>query len=191
MAYDPNTDQAVALFNDRRKQAAARGIDLVRYFSVKWKYHKNEEEQRIVDTMEAVIHDAADMGIFLHPRSLLERDPELSRRLERVFETAHQIASESGLALELPAIAPKAEKRCEFIENGVSFVSWIGEVHPCHFLWHQYACHVSKWHKTVNPKVFGRLPDRDILFLKSTEYHKSSIFNLHSSFPSPPVRAFI
>jgi len=163
VAYDPNTDQAVALFNYRREQAAAQGINLARYFAVKWKYHKNDEEQQIVDTMEAVVNDAADMGIFLHPRSLLERNPELSRRLDRVFETARQIAAAAGLALELPAVAPKAEKRCEFIENGVAFVSWNGDVHPCHFLWHQYTCNVSKWHKTVNPKVFGRLPDNDIL----------------------------
>ena len=163
VAYDPNTDEAISLFERWKKRADDKGIDIPSYFDIKWKYRKNAEEQRVVDLVEAMINDAADHGIFFHLRNLIERDESLRQQLVQVFHAAESVARETGLVLKLPAITPKGQKKCEFIESGGVFVSWDGIVHPCHFLWHRYSCYVSEWRKYVNPKIFGNLAERNIL----------------------------
>jgi len=163
VAYDPNTDEAIALFERWKERADNEGIDIPSYFNIKWKYRKNAAEQRVVDFVEAMINDAAGQGIFFHLRNLIERDESLRQQLEQAFLESESIAREIGLDLKLPAVTPKGQKKCEFIESGGVFVSWDGNVHPCHFLWHRYSCYVSEWRKYVNPKIFGNLSESDIL----------------------------
>jgi MoaA/NifB/PqqE/SkfB family radical SAM enzyme len=103
----------------------------------------------------------------------------------RVFDEAKAVAAEVGLSLKLPGLSPRAERRCDFMEDGSAMVSWDGMVHPCYFLWHSYHCHFSYWRKyvpglespwgsstalhftywkkTVQSKSFGNTTDRDIL----------------------------
>jgi MoaA/NifB/PqqE/SkfB family radical SAM enzyme len=73
------------------------------------------------------------------------------------------VAAAAGLDLRLPALVPRQERRCEFVEGGGAFVSWEGKVHPCYFLWHSYRCFVQQWEQPVKPRVFGNLRERDIL----------------------------
>ncbi|MFH1985972.1 MAG: radical SAM/SPASM family putative metalloenzyme maturase [Pseudomonadota bacterium] len=163
VAFAQDTDAAVAYFEDHRRKAAAGGIDISDYFSIRWKYSKSPEEARVVDFVDRMIADAADAGIFFHLRRLLGRDPDLSAQVSRVFADAERVATEVGVSLSLPAAAPRGEKRCEFMENASAFISWTGDVHPCFFLWHRYRCHVADWQKHVTPVSFGNLCERPFI----------------------------
>jgi len=163
VAYDRNTDDAVAFFEKWQAKARQRGINIPGYFDIRWKYSKNDEEQRLVDFVDKMMNDATDQGIFFHIKSLLERDETLKRDIEQIFKDATAVAVETGLDLSLPSVTPKGQKKCDFIEAGSVFVSWRGDIHPCYFLWHQYSCFVSGWHKYVSPKVFGNLSQNSIL----------------------------
>jgi len=184
--FDANTDRAVELYHEWKKRAEAEGIDLSRYFFVNfYKFYRTDEEQRIVDFVKEMVADARSKGIFFHVRNLIARDESLAQEVERVFDRARVVAAEAGIELRLPGTTPRAERSCDFIEEGSAFVSWDGGVHPCYLLWHRFQCHFSYWRKyvpglslefgsdvaihytywkkSVNPISFGNLSGRGIL----------------------------
>ena len=108
-------------------------------------------------------NDAEAQGITLHMERLLRRDEEWFASAEKVFDEARQAAQEAGVELTLPGMAPRNTRKCEFVEGDSAFISWDGNVHPCYFLWHRYACYVGGMEKQVKPWTFGNLRDRDIL----------------------------
>ncbi|WP_461394963.1 radical SAM/SPASM family putative metalloenzyme maturase, partial [Deferrisoma sp.] len=162
-AYDPNTDVAVGFFEPWRERARREGIDLGCYFEVLWKYTKTPEEQRIVEFVEAMKADAHARDIFVNVQKILERDEAWLERVQEIFAEAARAAAEVGLDLRLPEVVPRGDRRCDFVEEGSAFVSWDGGVHPCYFLWHGYRCFVNGREKFVRPRVFGRVPEREIL----------------------------
>ncbi len=163
VAYDQNTDAAVAFYKHWKQKALASGIEIDRYLDVRWKYHRDASEQQVVEFVDLMLREAAAGDIFLHLRRMLERDGETYDRLQEIFNQTQIIAKRYGMALTLPAAAPRAEKKCDFMASASMFVAVNGDVHPCYFLWHRYTCHVAGWHKYVTPKVFGNVNHQDPL----------------------------
>ncbi len=175
IAYDYNTQEAVDLFSTWRKKAEGQGIDIGNFFHVyHCKFIRTPEEQRMVDFMLEMIAEARSRDIFLHIENLMKRNAGLADQVTETFEKARAVAEETGLDLRLPGVAPRNERKCDFVDNGGTFVSWNGEVHPCYFLWHSFQCHFSGRKKYVNKKVFGTIGEKGIL----------EIWN------DPPFRAF-
>ncbi len=162
-AYETCTDRAIDLFQRWRRQAAADGIDISRYFRVLWKYAKTPEELRIVHLVDRMKAAAERQGIFLDLKKLFKLDFAWLEEVSRVFDEARQVAAQRGMELRLPQVVLKEERKCEFVEDGGAFISWDGDVHPCYFLWHRYNCFASGWDQTVKPRVFGNLAGREIL----------------------------
>jgi putative metalloenzyme radical SAM/SPASM domain maturase len=154
---------AEALVHSWREKADERGTDLLEYLKAVWKYSRTPREQRLYNMVEEMKAEARSRGISLHLKNLMERDEEWAAEIERVFAEAKAVAAETGLALVLPGTAPAGSRRCDFVEEGSSFVSWNGNVHPCYFLWHQYGCHLFGRKKFVNAKIFGNVRERSIL----------------------------
>ncbi|NMC74061.1 MAG: radical SAM/SPASM family putative metalloenzyme maturase [Geobacteraceae bacterium] len=184
--FDANLDRAVDLYRRWKRRAEAEGIELDRYFFINfYKFFRTPEEQRVVDFVREMVDDARDRNIFFHLRNLIARDDGMSSEVERVFDGAKNVAEELGIDLILPAVSPRSERRCDFVEDGSAMVSWDGGVHPCYFLWHRYQCHFSYWRKyvpgleapwgsstalhftywrkSVAAKVFGSLGEKGIL----------------------------
>jgi putative metalloenzyme radical SAM/SPASM domain maturase len=153
--FDRSTDEAVAHYQEWCRKAEIEGLNPGEYFGVLWKYIKTGDEQKLVDFVGRMVQDASDKDIFFNLKNLLERDNQLDTRLKSIFEEAGIAAQESGLNLSLPALSPRFNRRCEFIEEGGAFVSWDGFIHPCYFLWHTYSCFVTEWQKYVNAQKFG------------------------------------
>jgi MoaA/NifB/PqqE/SkfB family radical SAM enzyme len=124
---------------------------------------RTPEEERIVRLIETMKSDAESQGIALHLERLLRRDEELLASAEKVLDEARRVALEEGVELTLPAMAPRNTRKCDFVEGDSAFVSWDGNVHPCYFLWHRYACYVGGIEKRVRPWAFGNLRDQEIL----------------------------
>ncbi len=172
-AYDRNTDRAVELYEKTVKQAASEGIDITKYFDIRWRFNHTPEEERILRAVEEMNAEARKEGIFMHLQGIITRDSEINGKVEEVFRQAESIASDLGIELSLPASSPRGEKRCDFIESGSLFISWNGDVHPCHFLWHKFQCHISGWKKFVKPVSFGNLGGNNIMDIwNSDDYVK-------------------
>jgi putative metalloenzyme radical SAM/SPASM domain maturase len=171
-AYDRNTDAAVELYETTLKKCAFEGIDITQYFKIKWKIYNSEEEKLIIDAVDKMTAEAREKNIFFHLHGIMNRDHEIRIRVEELFKQSAELSKSLGIELSLPAVSPAASKRCEFIESGSVFVSWNGDVHPCHFLWHKFQCYVSGWQKYVNPKSFGNLSERNIVEIWNSNSYK-------------------
>ena len=162
-AYDTNTAAAIAVYENGKAKALQDGLDIRQYLATLTKVGHTPEEERIVQLVGQMKKVAEAQGITLHLDRLLRRDEEWFASAEKVFEEARQAAQEAGVELTLPAMAPKNTRNCEFVEGNSVFVSWDGDIHPCYFLWHRYACYVGGVAKRVKPWVLGNVSDRDIL----------------------------
>jgi len=161
-AFDNNTDSAIELYEKTLADYAEKGIDIKKYFDIRWKFSHTDEEKYIMAAVEDMMAYAQQEGIYIHLKNVMNRDRDLRKEVERIFTEAEDTAEKIGMELNLPAVAPRAAKRCDFIESGSVFISCNGDVQPCHFLWHKYQCHVSGWKKYVEPRVFGNLQEKSL-----------------------------
>ncbi|HXE95710.1 MAG TPA: radical SAM/SPASM family putative metalloenzyme maturase [Dongiaceae bacterium] len=159
------TDQALALYNTWRRKAIDAGIDIQRYSEVRWKYARTEEEQAVVDMVEAMKAAAEQQGIMLDIKKILQLEHQRLDEITDIFAAAEEVAGRTGLELRLPEVALKEQRKCSFVEEGSAFVSWSGDISPCYFLWHRYECFASGWNQKVTPKVFGNLANQDMLHI--------------------------
>lgn len=166
--FDANTDSAAALFSEWKLKAEREGIDLYRYPAVYLKYGKTAGEWKIFDMVEAMKAEAFSRGVFLHLDNLFRMGDVRAREVAGVFDEARVVARETGIDLRLPEAVPRSERTCEFVEEGGTFISWDGNVHPCYFLWHQYRCFIDGHEKLVKPKVFGNLKEQGSLDIWSS-----------------------
>jgi len=166
-AFDASTDEAMKLFRKWQAKAAADGVDLKRYFKVFLRFAPSADEQRVIDYVRQMSAEALAKDITLRLGHLLGSDEAVANRVNAAFAEAQEVATREGIDLRLPASAPTRERRCEFVESGGAFISWDGKVHPCYFLWHRYSCHVAGVVKSVQPKSFGDIAEKDLLSLWS------------------------
>jgi putative metalloenzyme radical SAM/SPASM domain maturase len=157
------SDQALALYNSWHQKAIMSGIDIKRYYEVRWKYARTQEEQAIVDTVEAMKAEAEQQKIVLDVKKILKVEHQRLEEITEIFSVAQDVADKTGLELRLPEVVLKEQRTCSFVEDGSAFISWNGDISPCYFLWHRYECFASGWNQTVKPKVFGNLARQGIL----------------------------
>lgn len=162
VVYETNSDEAIAFFEPWRRRAEQEGLDLRRFFKVMLNYLRSPEDQRVVDFVWEMQKEARSRELFINMKNLLERDEQLFGEISAIFAEAEEVARETGLELSLPAITPRGDRRCDFVENGGAFVSWDGGVHACYFLWHKFSCYSSGSKKYVLPKAFGNLNQKSM-----------------------------
>ena len=133
------------------------------------KFSRDPEEQPIFAVVEGLKADAERGGITLDLRKLFRVDFEWLNVVAKIFATAREVADETGIDLQLPELTLREQRQCSFIEEGSAFVSWRGDVSPCHFLWHRYHCQAGGWDQPVRQKVFGNLSERDIVEIWNSE----------------------
>jgi len=163
VVYCSSSDQAVTLYTKWRRKAIESGIDLQRYFKVRWKFSYTPEEQAIVELVEAMKAEAEQQGIMLDIKKLLQLEHQRLDEVAVIFAAAEEVAARTGLELRLPELALMEQRKCSFVEEGSAFVSWNGDISPCYFLWHRYECFASGWNQSVAPKIFGNLLEHDMV----------------------------
>jgi putative metalloenzyme radical SAM/SPASM domain maturase len=163
VVYNPSTDVSWRFYQNWELIAKQKGLDIKKYFQIRWKPKKNREEKKIIRLVEQMVSEASDRGIPIDFRNLIVEGQFDSQKVSALFEVAQQIAKEHNLNLQLPALRPRKDRTCNFAEEGSAFVSWNGNVHPCYFLWHRYVCYQNKSRKYVMPKSFGDLSRDNIL----------------------------
>jgi putative metalloenzyme radical SAM/SPASM domain maturase len=167
IAYEYNSDEALALFESWERRALAEGMDLNRYYDLLCKHtlFRTAEEKRLLDFGFEIMLDFFRQGVFFPLKNLVSRDDSLREEVAQTFEAAKATANEIGLRLTLPEITPKADRNCPFIESGSVMVSWDGRIHPCYYLWHDCYCHFKGRDASRNnvSKSFGSVDQRNNL----------------------------
>jgi putative metalloenzyme radical SAM/SPASM domain maturase len=176
VAYDPNVDRTLAIYRERKKEAAGKGLDLSLYYIAKWRLRPSPRRQEIIDFMEGVVREISQKGLPQHMFNLAAHDEERFSALEGLFERSARLAADLGVALHLPSLTPKFERRCDFVEEGSVFVTARGTVHPCYFLWHSYISRADGRTRPVEAQSFGSVRERPLLEIwndpKFADYRK-------------------
>jgi putative metalloenzyme radical SAM/SPASM domain maturase len=162
-AYGTCTTEGVELFNRYRTEALRMGLDIDRYPEARWRFSRNEHEQRLVDLVDDMRGTAERQGLTIDIKKLLQMEQGLTERVTGIFAEARKIAAETGIDLRLPEVTLQENRHCTFVENGGAFVTWDGDVSPCYFLWHRFRCYASGWRQEIQPKIFGNLGKKGIV----------------------------
>lgn len=175
--FNPNTEKSMAEFARWKEEAAERGIDLNVYFGSGWKVVKTPEQKAALDFVNERRKDALARGIPIHFSRLLEwSTPEKQREqawLRAILAEARTVADRRGLNVTLPGVAATHDRQCDFVEQGVAHITASGDVRPCYFLWHEYACHMDGDRKKVLPRTFGNVADTSILNIWNGEEYRA------------------
>jgi putative metalloenzyme radical SAM/SPASM domain maturase len=169
--FNPNSPEAVQLFNTFNDRAAAQGIDLSDCLSTYLKYTKTEADQTVLRLFHEMQQVARDRDIRLHLRSLLEYTTAETERVEQVFAAGRAIAADNGIELFLPPQQALPQRTCRFIADQAVFIAASGAVMPCHFLWHTYSCRVHGEDVQVRECAFGTIREQSLESIwQSNEY---------------------
>lgn len=168
-AYSLCTEQSINYFLDCKSAAEKAGVDIKQYPKVIWKFHKDDEDKKIIQYVEDMKAEAQKNGVFLDLKKLFAIDMEWLGQVKKTFTEAKAVANLYGLELSLPEITLRDDRKCEFVDDGSLFVSWNGDVHPCYFLWHGYQCFASGWRQAVQPKIFGNVNNKPALDIWNSE----------------------
>ena len=173
VAYSNCSAETITMFNSYRDEAIRQGLDIYRYSEARWRYTRNDEEQRLVNLVEQLRVEAEGRGLFPDMKKLLRLEPGWTEQVAAIFEKAAEVARECGIELRLPEVALKEQRHCRFVEDGGAFVSWDGNISPCYFLWHRYRCFASGWQQEVQPKVFGNLTENGMLEIWNSDSYRT------------------
>ncbi|MGW8157813.1 MAG: radical SAM/SPASM family putative metalloenzyme maturase [Desulfoprunum sp.] len=155
--FNPNSTDAVAIFDKYNRLATAQGLSLHRYLAAYLKFTKTAADRELLGLVERMQREARDKDIHLHLPSLIEHAAGDQGSVAEAFSAARAIAGRHGLELFLPPLQAPAERSCPFINDQATFVALNGDVMPCHFLWHSYSCRVQGEEIPVRQRIFGNI----------------------------------
>jgi putative metalloenzyme radical SAM/SPASM domain maturase len=155
--FNPNTTDAVAIFEKYNRMATAQGLSLHRYLTAYLKFTKSAADRELVALVERMQREARDKDIHLHLPSLIDHSSGDWGAVEKAFREARVIAGQHGLELFLPPLQAPAQRSCPFIADQATFIAMNGDVMPCHFLWHSYSCQVLGEEVQVRERSFGNI----------------------------------
>ena len=155
--FNPHYREAVKIFTTYNNMAAARGMDLASYLATYLSFAKTSTDQAMLQLVAEMRREAEERDVHLNLKGLLEHvDPDLPM-IEDLFQSAKTIAQASNINLFLPPLQAERPRSCPFVSENATFISGSGDVMPCHFLWHTYACRVRSEDIPVRERVFGNL----------------------------------
>lgn len=159
--FNPNSKGSIELFEKYKSQAESQGVDI----DIAQKSDLLSSGTALPLNAAKILSDlraeAQDKDIRLNIPNLIERD-KACKDVAKYFLKAQAIADAHGLALDLPPLQALDERRCRFIEENAICITAEGEVTPCHYLWHTYACQVHGEEVNVQKRSFGHLKNTSL-----------------------------
>ncbi len=171
--YGPNTDASRKLFHSWRARSEESIPNRLELLKLRYTYRKTPAEKKLLEFVDRMKDDAWTREIPLHLHDLQTEDTAALARAAERFAEARRTADAVGIELTMPALHPKFDRRCDFLEDGSSFVSWQGTIHACHFQWHQYAYFLNGSKCHIPSRSFGRLSQQDMLEIWNDESYTS------------------
>lgn len=157
--FSPCSAEAAALFNKWSAIAKAQGLRMADFQTVAIKFKKTEADLKLLSLGTAMHHEARDHNISLHLPNLSQPMTAAIDDLETLWQQAAALARHHAIRLTLPPLRASADhsRSCPFIEDQAVFIATNGDVMPCHFLWHTYACMVNRTSVQVQARSFGNI----------------------------------
>lgn len=158
--FSTNSEAALAIFRRWQIKAESLGIDLCPEGKAYLGFAKTSKQKTTLDLLKEMRKEASTKNIRLHGETLIAFQPDQARHTQNMFDKAQEIAEAGGIALSLPPLTAQDHRQCLFMTEKTAFVSFEGEVMPCHFLWHTYPCMAGTETIEVQKRSFGNVLDK-------------------------------
>ncbi len=158
--FNPNSREAVQLYNKYQQLATAKGIDLVTGFAEYRKYAGTRSDSDVLYLFREMLSEAREKDIRLNLDNLHTQNDTLMEDVTRSIDMAHDIAKSHGVELFTPPLQATSQRNCPFVEEETAFIAPNGDVMPCHFLWHSYVCRVLNEDIQVQKRIFGNITEQ-------------------------------
>lgn len=159
--FTPCSAEAAALYSKWSTIAQAQGLNMADFQTVPIKFKKSEADWQLLSLGKAMHREARERNISLHLPNLLQPVAADGDDIEELWQQAAALAQQRSIRLSLPPLrAPVDDRRtCPFMEEQAVFIASNGDVMPCHFLWHTYACMVNQTSVQVQARAFGNIDE--------------------------------
>lgn len=196
--YDKNSDQAIELFNEAKREAKNHGLefnletpdvenyanalfgrpplkDKLRTGQTRWEEVPgyNDGMRKKLQLLDDIVSKARARDVLMSFKDLIPRDDTLINHVEEVFREARKRAAKYNIALDLPPLIPKTNRECGFIKDGIAFISWDGYVRPCNNLYHSYTCYINGREKSITKVEFGNILENDLMEIWNSREYRS------------------
>ena len=155
--FNPNSSDAVLLFNKYKQRASSQGIDIATSQASYQKYAGTRSNNLELHFFEEMRQEAKSKDIRLNLRGLITQNNYKFDDVQNVFHQARSIAKTRNIDLFLPPLQALNQRSCIFMTDGATFISSNGDVMSCHFLWHTYSCQMLNETINIKKRVFGNI----------------------------------
>ncbi len=155
--FNPNSSDAVLLFNKYKQRASSQGIDIATSQASYQKYAGTRSNNLELHFFEEMRQEAKSKDIRLNLRGLITQNNYKFDDVQNVFHQARSIAKTRNIDLFLPPLQALNQRSCIFMTDGATFISSTGDVMSCHFLWHTYSCQMLNETINIKKRVFGNI----------------------------------
>lgn len=159
--FATNSERALALFRKWQMKAESMGIDFCTEGQAYLGFSRTPKQKMTLDLLREMYKEASAQNTRMHGETLTAFRPEKAQYTQEIFSKAMNIAEAGGISLSLPPLAAQDQRECPFMTENATFVSFEGEVMPCHFLWHTYPCMAGTDTIKVQKRSFGSLLNQD------------------------------
>ncbi|MCX7724886.1 MAG: radical SAM/SPASM family putative metalloenzyme maturase [Thermodesulfovibrio sp.] len=174
VAYETNNEESVKIFKKWLTLLENSGYTIDDWLELMKKKALPEffpEENEAMRLFKGMYDEAAQRGLTLHMRNLVNRDEKLIQEVNSVLKELEELSKKLQISIKIPKSNPSPLRRCDFLEEKCLFVGVDGEVSPCYFLWHSFTCYIGGLRKSVKRWTFGNIKEKNPLdIIKSSEY---------------------
>lgn len=160
--FNPNSPEAVQLFNKYKQIATAKGIDLAGSIDTYRKSAGTKTDIGILQLFVDMRQEAQENDIRLNLDTLAAHNEKLTKEIQPYLDKARHLAKSRGIELFLPPLQADSPRHCPFLETKTTFIAPNGDVMPCHFLWHTYSCRVLNEDIHVQKQIVGNISEQPL-----------------------------
>ena len=160
--FNPNSSDAVQLFNKYSQQASSQGIDIATSQTLYQRYAGTRSSDFELRFFEEMRQEAKSKDIRLNLHELITQNNHRSNDVQTIFDQAHSIAKIRSIDLSLPPLQALNKRSCVFMTDGATFIASNGDVMSCHFLWHTYSCQMLSDTINIKKRVFGNISQQPL-----------------------------
>ncbi len=160
--FNPNSYDAVQLFNKYNQRASAQGIDIATAQVSYQKYAGTQSNDLELQLFKEMRQEARNKDIRLNLRGLITQNNHRIDDIQKLFHQARSVAKTRDIDLFLPPLQAFNQRSCEFMTDGATFIASNGDVMSCHFLWHTYSCQMLDETIDIKKRVFGNISQQPL-----------------------------
>ncbi len=149
--------ESLSVFQQWQEKAQKMGVNLQEGLKSYLKFTKNKSDRSAIKLLKAMSKEALKSGLPLHWENLFSYDAEEMELTKTLFTQAQNLAVNRNVTLFLPPLHAQLQSSCTFIDEEAACITFLGNVTPCHFLWHTYPCMSGNDIINVHEKNFGNM----------------------------------